>query len=51
LQATPFLIGAAFALVAKEVVARNRPKLAANTTALALFELFTICITSFLNLT
>jgi hypothetical protein len=48
LQAEPFETFAAFAVVAKEVVARNRPNAAANTTDLVLFEFFTICISNFL---
>jgi hypothetical protein len=42
LQATPFLTVAAFEEVAKEVVARNSPNVAANTTALVLLEFLTI---------
>jgi hypothetical protein len=48
LQATPFETFAAFAVVAKEVVASTRPKAAAKTTDLVLFEFFTICISNFL---
>jgi hypothetical protein len=48
LQATPFETFAAFAVVAKAVVERNRPKAAATTTALVFFEFFTICISNFL---
>jgi hypothetical protein len=43
---TPFLTVAAFAVVVKEVVARNRPNVAASTDALTLFDAFNI-----LNLT
>ena len=39
---TPFLTVAAFEVVAKEVVARNRPNVAASTDALILFEGLTI---------
>jgi hypothetical protein len=42
LQATPFLIVAALEVVAKEVVARNRPNVATSTDALTLFEALTI---------
>jgi hypothetical protein len=42
LQATPFLTVAALEVVAKEVVARNRPNVAASTDALTLFEALTI---------
>jgi hypothetical protein len=42
LHITPFLIVTAFAEVAKEVVARNRPNVAASTDALTLFDAFTI---------
>jgi hypothetical protein len=42
LQATPFLTLAAFAEVAKEVVARNKPNVAASTDAFTLFETLTI---------
>jgi hypothetical protein len=50
LQAAPVETFAAFAVVAKAVVARNRPKAAATTTDLVLFEFFTIYITNFLYL-
>jgi hypothetical protein len=39
---TPFLTVAALEVVAKEVVARNRPNVAASTDALTLFETLTI---------
>jgi hypothetical protein len=39
---TPFLTVAAFAEVAKEVVARSKPNVAASTDALTLFEALTI---------
>jgi hypothetical protein len=38
LHATPFLTVAALEVVAKEVVARNRPNVAASTDVLTLFE-------------
>jgi hypothetical protein len=41
---TPFLTVAAFAEVAKEVVARNKPNVAASTDALTLFDAFNILI-------
>jgi hypothetical protein len=39
---TPFLTLAAFAEVAKEVVARNKPNVATRTEALTLFDAFNI---------
>jgi hypothetical protein len=42
LQVTPFLIVAALEVVAKEVVASNKPNVAASTDALTLFEALTI---------
>ena len=42
MQATPFLTVAALEVVANEVVARNRPNVAASTDALTLFEALTI---------
>jgi hypothetical protein len=42
LQVTPFLIVAALEVVTKEVVASNKPNVAASTDALTLFEALTI---------
>jgi len=42
LQVTPVLMVAAFEVVAKEVVARNKPNVATRTDALTLFETLTI---------
>jgi hypothetical protein len=39
---TPFLTVAALEVVAKEVVARNKPNVATSTDALILFEALTI---------
>jgi hypothetical protein len=47
LHATPFLIVAAFEVVANEVVASNNPNVAARMPALALFDLLTICYHAF----
>jgi alpha-D-ribose 1-methylphosphonate 5-triphosphate synthase subunit PhnL len=44
---TPFLTVAALEVVAKEVVARNRPNVAASTDALTLLEALTISIPTF----
>ena len=45
---TPFLTVAALEVVAKEVVARNKPNVAASTDALTLFEALTILNPTFI---
>jgi hypothetical protein len=46
LQATPVLTVAAFEVVTKEVVAKKRPRVVANTALFNLLELLTILFIS-----